>query len=610
MVVAATGTNGEGGQITFKNPNGTDTGGTIDISSANTHRIFSVANNYTLQMGQLGGTGGKILFHTSASERMQITSGGNVGIGTSNPNAKLDVASYGTGYPAAIELTNTTGNGNSIRSKRGLVLEADYDNNSGVTESDILFKTDGSEKAVIRYDGRVGIGTTNPSEKLHVSGNVLSSIYKTIASYSDVTPLQLDRGVAGSGLHVLLTSARYEIRATNKPFVLNNNYSTGSVQFQVNGSEKMRVNSSGNFGIGTTVPAALLHINKSTNNFIKLSTGTSAVSTEQGLLNYGRFISGTTSAFPGQLTSYIKEIRNGSSSQFSLHFGTTNSNTADATDKMIVRYDGNVGIGTIYPQAKLHTETASGAGWQIRTDTANLNNESGFYRDSSNNYECVIRNSQGGLAFFKNAGTSSAPHIRVHVGTSEQARITNADILVGKTVRDWGNPGMQTESNGGQSFTITNGATSGVLHCLGLRKNTTLTTTQAVAFFYRNTSAVGNISVTTNSTQFNTTSDYRLKENVVELSGAIARVNQLQPKRFNFISEPGKTVDGFLAHEAQTVVPEAVTGAHNEVDDNGEPVMQGIDQSKLVPLLTAALQEALAKIETLETKVAALEAGS
>ena len=88
----------------------------------------------------------------------------------------------------------------------------------------------------------------------------------------------------------------------------------------------------------------------------------------------------------------------------------------------------------------------------------------------------------------------------------------------------------------------------------------------------------------------------------------INRVKQLAPKRFNFIDDPDKTVDGFLAHEAQTVVPEAVTGTHNQVDDDGNAVMQGIDHSKLVPLLTAALKEAIAKIETLETKVAALEA--
>ena len=82
----------------------------------------------------------------------------------------------------------------------------------------------------------------------------------------------------------------------------------------------------------------------------------------------------------------------------------------------------------------------------------------------------------------------------------------------------------------------------------------------------------------------------------------------LAPKRFNFIVDADTTVDGFLAHEVQTVVPEAITGEKDAVDSDNNPVYQGIDQSKLVPLLTAALQEAVAKIEVLETKVAALEA--
>ena len=106
---------------------------------------------------------------------------------------------------------------------------------------------------------------------------------------------------------------------------------------------------------------------------------------------------------------------------------------------------------------------------------------------------------------------------------------------------------------------------------------------------------------------YRTTSDYRLKENQVAIPNGIERVKQLSPYRFNWISTPAKTVDGFFAHEVQTVVPEAVSGSHNAVDDDNNPVYQGIDQAKLVPLLTAALQEAIAKIETLETKVAALE---
>ena len=121
--------------------------------------------------------------------------------------------------------------------------------------------------------------------------------------------------------------------------------------------------------------------------------------------------------------------------------------------------------------------------------------------------------------------------------------------------------------------------------------------------FRKGSAGVGSISVTSSATAFNTSSDYRLKENVVDIADGITRVKQLQPKRFNFIVDANTTVDGFLAHEAQAVVPEAVTG-----EKDGEE-MQGIDQSKLVPLLTAALQEAIAKIETLETKVAALEAG-
>ena len=155
--------------------------------------------------------------------------------------------------------------------------------------------------------------------------------------------------------------------------------------------------------------------------------------------------------------------------------------------------------------------------------------------------------------------------------------------------------------------------------------------------FYKNGTKVGNISVTSSSTAYNTSSDYRLKENVVPMSGSIDRVKQLKPCNFNFIADATTTVDGFLAHEAQAVVPEAVSGDKdamtteeyevtpaveatydeegNELTPAVEAVMgtrevedyQGIDQSKLVPLLTSALQEAVAKIEDLETRLAVLE---
>ena len=117
----------------------------------------------------------------------------------------------------------------------------------------------------------------------------------------------------------------------------------------------------------------------------------------------------------------------------------------------------------------------------------------------------------------------------------------------------------------------------------------------------------GSITCSGSSTSYNDTSDYRLKENIVNLTGAINRVKALQTYRFNFINDTSKTVDGFLAHEVASVVPEAVTGEKDAVDSNGNIQAQSVDRSKIVPVLTAALQEAIAKIEALETRVAALE---
>ena len=127
--------------------------------------------------------------------------------------------------------------------------------------------------------------------------------------------------------------------------------------------------------------------------------------------------------------------------------------------------------------------------------------------------------------------------------------------------------------------------------------------------FKHGSNSVGSIITTNSNTSYNTSSDHRLKENVADMTGAIARVKQLSPKRFSWIVDEldAANVDGFLAHEAQAIVPEAVTGNKDAVDDDDNPVYQQIDQSKLIPLLTGALREAITKIETLETKVAALE---
>ena len=121
---------------------------------------------------------------------------------------------------------------------------------------------------------------------------------------------------------------------------------------------------------------------------------------------------------------------------------------------------------------------------------------------------------------------------------------------------------------------------------------------------FRNVSnqIVGTISCTSIATNYGSASDYRIKENVVDMTGAVERVKQLKPSRFNFTADPSKTVDGFLAHEAQEVVPESVTGVKDALYPDGDPLLQGIDQSKIVPLLTGAIKELISRIEVLEAK--------
>ena len=118
--------------------------------------------------------------------------------------------------------------------------------------------------------------------------------------------------------------------------------------------------------------------------------------------------------------------------------------------------------------------------------------------------------------------------------------------------------------------------------------------------WYNTNGLVGNIATNGSATNYNTSSDYRLKENVDYTWDATTRLKQLKPARFNFIADANTTVDGFLAHEVQSVVPEAISGTKDEVDADGNAVMQSIDQAKLVPLLVKTIQELEARITALE----------
>jgi hypothetical protein len=190
----------------------------------------------------------------------------------------------------------------------------------------------------------------------------------------------------------------------------------------------------------------------------------------------------------------------------------------------------------------------------------------------------------GRLVFSTTADGAASP--------TERLRITNGgSVFIGTTTATYPNPGIGLYPTGYAELG-NNAGTAGT----------------GFFGFARSNVLIGSITQSgTTGVAYNTSSDYRLKENVEPINGAVERILRLKPSRFNFIADPDRTVDGFIAHEAQAVVPEAIHGTKDEVDDDGNPVYQGIDQSKLVPLLTAALQEAIGRIETLEAEVAALK---
>jgi len=201
--------------------------------------------------------------------------------------------------------------------------------------------------------------------------------------------------------------------------------------------------------------------------------------------------------------------------------------------------------------------------------------------------------------------TSSGTRLEFYTGNSSASIAEAMRIIADKSVLfnctgfpDTSDPGAGfiADNNQGQLRIATNASGSAVL-----------------VTFYNANGNVGDIRTNGSGTSYNTSSDYRLKENAVGITSAITRLKTLKPYRFNFKAGVGTTVDGFFAHEV-TAVPEAISGTKDQVstaDDVlagittavGDPVYQGIDQSKLVPLLTAALQEAVEETESLKTLI-------
>ena len=297
---------------------------------------------------------------------------------------------------------------------------------------------------------------------------------------------------------------------------------------------------------------------------------------------------------------------------------TADGLTVDTNTLYVDSANNRVGVGTASPSAKIHSVDSNGNVLRLQRDgafTGSWDVDIGTVTTG----DFTIYDNENSKRVFTSEKLSSFS------GTSALYIRNNGAVLINET-SPW---------RGGGWFSIDASGRDGVLvktESAGLIVRKTAYTNGFICLWENNGgSQIGSITTNGSTTAYNTSSDYRLKENVTELTGAIDRVKQVPVHRFNFIADPDNTVDGFLAHEVQTIVPESVHGEKDAMrteeyevtpavlDDDGNvvteavmgtrevPEYQGIDQSKLVPLLTAALQEAITKIEALEARVATLE---
>jgi hypothetical protein len=426
----------------------------------------------------------------------------------------------------------------------------------------MVMYTSNTEAMRIDSSGRVGIGTNSPSSSLSAGGLHV-----------------VDRIAVGSGT-VGTPALHYDSDTDTGLF-----FGTGVVGVSTGGSERMRIDSSGNLLVGTT------------DNNVSDNSGAS-----NGGINIGTAgVKGVLSAAAGQTVAYLNRLDSDGDIAVFRKDGTTVGSIGVSSDYItLIGKDGNAGIGIqndtfgdiLYP--------ASGPSGGGLDNSVDIGYSSGRFKD-------LYLSNQAYASYFGSYGDADtniyfagSDQIRFITGGSETMRIdSSGNLLVGKT--GYGSvtgTGSQLGAGGVAIFTASSDAP--------LYLNRT-TSDGIIVDIRKDDITVGSISVTSSATAYNTSSDYRLKEDVQPMVGASDRVLALNPVNFAWKAD-GSRVDGFLAHEAQSVVPEAVTGEKDAVDAEGNPEYQGIDQSKLVPLLTAALQEALQKIETLEARVAALEA--
>lgn len=269
--------------------------------------------------------------------------------------------------------------------------------------------------------------------------------------------------------------------------------------------------------------------------------------------------------------------------------------TAASTESMRITSSGFVGIGTNAPVRKLEVSDATDT--QIRfTGTSAANGTQLVGYSTSDAVSFGVGGTSGGrfgatLAFI---GSLTNVPLLLFTNSIERMRVTNAGLL-----------GVNATS-----FPYTEQVRVSFPNTQGLHLNET-TSSSSVNFIYLTKGSgptnVGAAYYNGSTVAWQTTSDYRLKENIVPLTNALDVVKNLKPKSYRWKESQAEDT-GFIAHELQELFPQAVSGQKDEVDEKGNPRYQGVDVSFLVATLTAAIQEQQVIITQLQADVAALKA--